>query len=363
MWKAFKGISILFLITFFTVVIFKYIENKDKKEQLSENLSDINIDINTIKQNERIFNHINTNNSPVFIDNNNNTPYIFSGKDINKIKNLDENFNQSLMNSLKNQYEKYSDFRMPEKYFGVSSINDLIERLEERNIIGDYQNIQHQIPNQLLTHWSNNTERGIYVSILPFCGLDEILDDNYSNKITHDGESLLFNQALSIINKKSKLTIDNLYDDNIKKLNENLYFYYLKGHFDMPIIFIDISDGCGAGEVQIMIETNPKGGKVYYIPTFLAETCLIRQKDTFNIDFKSNNSCEFWEEVNGNSASVAGRYFYQVIHNDIKQIGKIHITDDDTRQDTKIIIQLDRNAETHITKQDLVHYGDTKNDE
>ncbi len=66
--------------------------------------------------------------------------------------------------------------------------------------------------------------------------------------------------------------------------------------------------GCGAGEVNVTIATEPKGGQVLFIPTFFYELCKVQQ---LNPDDAA--ACSRWREaVDGTLSQVSGDYLYQV---------------------------------------------------
>jgi hypothetical protein len=65
--------------------------------------------------------------------------------------------------------------------------------------------------------------------------------------------------------------------------------------------------GCGAGEVQVRIVTEPRGGQVLFIPTFFYELCRAQ-----NIDPPEDTKrCNRWREADGGRLSpVVGDYQY-----------------------------------------------------
>jgi hypothetical protein len=70
-----------------------------------------------------------------------------------------------------------------------------------------------------------------------------------------------------------------------------------------------VEGGCGAGEMSVTIETEPKGGQVLFIPTFFYELCRVQ-----NVNPDDTTGCNRWREaVDGKLASVSGDYLY-VVH-------------------------------------------------
>jgi hypothetical protein len=69
-----------------------------------------------------------------------------------------------------------------------------------------------------------------------------------------------------------------------------------------------VEGGCGAGEVNVHIATEPKGGQVLFIPTFFYELCRVQ-----NVDPDDTKGCTRWREaVEGTLAQVSGDYQYVV---------------------------------------------------
>jgi hypothetical protein len=71
---------------------------------------------------------------------------------------------------------------------------------------------------------------------------------------------------------------------------------------------IVVEGGCGAGEVNVTIATEPKGGQVLFIPTFFHELCKVQK-----VDPDDAAACTRWREaVDGTLSQVSGDYLYQV---------------------------------------------------
>jgi hypothetical protein len=65
--------------------------------------------------------------------------------------------------------------------------------------------------------------------------------------------------------------------------------------------------GCGAGEIQVKIVTDPRGGQVLFIPTFFYELCRVQKIDPP----EDTRRCNRWREADGGRLSpVSGDYQY-----------------------------------------------------
>jgi hypothetical protein len=64
--------------------------------------------------------------------------------------------------------------------------------------------------------------------------------------------------------------------------------------------------GCGAGEIEVKVTTQPPGGTVYFIPSFFHALCRAQ-----NIDPEDRTRCNRWHEADdGKLAEVSGHYVY-----------------------------------------------------
>ena len=67
-----------------------------------------------------------------------------------------------------------------------------------------------------------------------------------------------------------------------------------------------IEGGCGAGEVNVRIGTEPGGAQVMVIPTFFYELCKAQR-----LDPEDTSRCNRWREaIDGRLSQVAGDYIY-----------------------------------------------------
>jgi hypothetical protein len=67
-----------------------------------------------------------------------------------------------------------------------------------------------------------------------------------------------------------------------------------------------VEGGCGAGEVNVSIATEPLGAQVMFIPTFFYELCKAQR-----LDPDDTRRCNRWREaVDGRLSQVAGDYLY-----------------------------------------------------
>jgi hypothetical protein len=70
---------------------------------------------------------------------------------------------------------------------------------------------------------------------------------------------------------------------------------------------VKIEGGCGAGEVGVKIRTEPRNGRVVFIPVFFHELCKTR-----GINPDDLGRCDRWREpAEGVLFDVAGDYFYR----------------------------------------------------
>jgi hypothetical protein len=64
--------------------------------------------------------------------------------------------------------------------------------------------------------------------------------------------------------------------------------------------------GCGAGEMSVQIVTNPRGGRILFIPIFFYELCKAQ-----NLNPEDTTGCNRWgEAIDGRLSQVAGDYIY-----------------------------------------------------
>jgi hypothetical protein len=67
-----------------------------------------------------------------------------------------------------------------------------------------------------------------------------------------------------------------------------------------------VEGGCGAGEISVKIETDPKGAEVMFIPAFFYELCRAQ-----NLNPDDTARCNRWREaIDGTLSQVAGDYIY-----------------------------------------------------
>lgn len=297
-------------------------------------------------------------------ENINNIPFNYTEEMVQTIVNNNTDLQNSISNEMINLYEQHASEIIPELYI-TSSINDLSADIIINNyydydrLIKEYNDLSWEelntgevrLKNYMPDKLKNSlvkTEQKIYISQVPQCSLAMINDiaigTNYSkNYIEHKKSDfhILFETALSSINHKLDISdyekilkeIASNYSDSdyyyLRKLNEKLYEDYIDGKLDYPLVFVDYSDGCGAGEVLVTITSYPKNAKIRYIPQFFAHICQAHGMDVFNLENDENhkNQCIFWQDVHENSASVAGRYYYQAFYKGIRQTGTFQVLD------------------------------------
>jgi hypothetical protein len=72
---------------------------------------------------------------------------------------------------------------------------------------------------------------------------------------------------------------------------------------------VTYAEGCGAGEFEIRVLTEPRNGRILFIPAFFYQLCRAQQ-----LDPNDTNRCDRWHEaLNGQLSWVAGDYYY-IVH-------------------------------------------------
>lgn len=91
---------------------------------------------------------------------------------------------------------------------------------------------------------------------------------------------------------------------------------------DLPEIIDE--GGCGAGEVGVVVATQPADGRVNFIPVFFYQLCKAQ-----NLDPDDSAQCDRWHEpVRGSLMAVSGDYFYRAVWPDgIQKNGRVSFTD------------------------------------
>ena len=72
-----------------------------------------------------------------------------------------------------------------------------------------------------------------------------------------------------------------------------------------PLVLLNFSDGCGAGEVLVEFRTDPPARTLRIIPEFFFAIC-----EKQNVDAWSNRECRWWQDVLKGGEMVAGSYNY-----------------------------------------------------
>jgi hypothetical protein len=117
--------------------------------------------------------------------------------------------------------------------------------------------------------------------------------------------NLIF-QSLTDANAKKRLSEGTSeWDRLLEKLNK------YAASANPKLLFLVSADGCGAGDFQIDLSTQPRAQKIRLIPDFFAQLCLK----------KSNNqeisSCVYWKDFpSSSSISVSGAYQFEAVWND-----------------------------------------------
>jgi len=90
-----------------------------------------------------------------------------------------------------------------------------------------------------------------------------------------------------------------------QKLVRELNGYRAQRAPGLPKVFSE--GGCGAGEVNITIRTEPRGGQAILIPVFFFELCKAQQYDPDN-----RAQCTWWvDPPDGAPLAVSGDYFFR----------------------------------------------------
>jgi hypothetical protein len=110
----------------------------------------------------------------------------------------------------------------------------------------------------------------------------------------------------------------------ILALNDALWAAQPKAQGDIPLVILDYSDGCGAGEIMVAFKTDPVVSQLRLIPEFFFTICAKQKRDAW-----SNTDCRWWKDVLAEGGEmVAGTYRYhaQTPDGKIRQ-GRFSITE------------------------------------
>jgi hypothetical protein len=95
------------------------------------------------------------------------------------------------------------------------------------------------------------------------------------------------------------------YDAFKEKLVRQLNGYRAQGATSLPKVLYE--GGCGAGEVNVTIRTEPGNGQAILIPVFFFELCKAQQYDPDN-----RSLCTWWvDPPEGAPLAVSGDYFFR----------------------------------------------------
>jgi hypothetical protein len=91
-----------------------------------------------------------------------------------------------------------------------------------------------------------------------------------------------------------------------------------------PAIVLDMSDGCGAGEILVTFRTDPPAAALRLIPAFFFSICQRQGRDPWSAD-----ECRWWKDVlRDGGEMVAGTYHYVAATTDGRERrGKLSVTE------------------------------------
>lgn len=91
----------------------------------------------------------------------------------------------------------------------------------------------------------------------------------------------------------------------VADLNARLFQLYKSGGARDILVVIDLSDGCGAGEMPVKLVSDPPYKSLRIIPEFYFTVCGKRGPDAW-----SSQQCRWWEDVLQEVTMVSGTYYY-----------------------------------------------------
>lgn len=110
----------------------------------------------------------------------------------------------------------------------------------------------------------------------------------------------------------------------LKSLNNLLHERYSSGVYENLYQILDYSEGCGAGEIEVDIETDSSLSSVWVIPEFYFRVCNKRTSNPWNTD-----DCIFWDNLSSLNL-FSGIYRWQGIENNENRVsGSFSVTDND----------------------------------
>lgn len=117
---------------------------------------------------------------------------------------------------------------------------------------------------------------------------------------------------------------DDIFNQGALELNNALWAAQTKAPGDIPLIILDESDGCGAGETLVEFKTDPVASQLRLIPEFFFTVCAKQKRDPW-----SNTQCRWWKDVLAEGGEmVAGTYRYHAQTSDGKiRQGRFSITE------------------------------------
>lgn len=91
----------------------------------------------------------------------------------------------------------------------------------------------------------------------------------------------------------------------IAALNARLFGLYKSGAAKDILVVVDLSDGCGEGEMPVKLVSDPPYKSLRIIPEFYFAVCGKRSSDAW-----SPQQCRWWEDVLQEVTMVSGTYYY-----------------------------------------------------
>jgi hypothetical protein len=91
----------------------------------------------------------------------------------------------------------------------------------------------------------------------------------------------------------------------VAALNARLFGLYKSGVAKDILVVVDLSDGCGAGEMPVKLVSDPPYKSLRIIPEFYFAVCGKRSPDAW-----SPQQCRWWEDVLQDVTMVSGTYYY-----------------------------------------------------
>lgn len=228
--------------------------------------------------------------------------------DIFLARSNDKNYNWNRFSKNKRVGDLYDNYNKPNEITGY--YNKIFIRSLDRQLADELVN-DHEISARIL----ELEPCGVRFNSLGF-GFRPIegtpLTDSKAIAMVDRARIVTAYNALDTTIELSLATVEGLrYNDSsndaIKSLNQRLLGEFQSGKYSEIYQIIDLSEGCGAGEVHISIANYDDFLSLHYIPEFFFRVCSERFANPWD-----TNLCIFWDEAQW-SLAVSGVYRWQGI--------------------------------------------------